>query len=361
MLRSLTNKEAAPTGDSDEATTSDSWGAIVHFAGRFGLLLLLALLTALFSSLRPSSFGTWHNYNSILSTQTVPIVIALAEMLVLIIGHFDLSVAANLGLSQVLVIGLISQSHLNTGIAIVVAISISTLAGLASGIIVVRFVVGSLVTTLAVGSVLEGAQLWYTKGGSLFAPISKNFTQLGRNSVGPIQYVVLFTAGVCAVLWFILEFLPVGRKMYVLGGNERAARLTGIHTGRYTVGVFGASGLLCGIGGVMFGAQLGTAQPGGGDSLLIPAFTGALLSLTTIKVGRYNVWGVVVAILTLSITVSGLQQLGAPIWVQPVFNGVALIIAIGLSSWAVRARAEAARRVQLQKLSRGTAAVTRVR
>jgi ribose transport system permease protein len=141
--------------------------------------------------------------------------------------------------------------------------------------------------------------------------------------------------------------------MYAVGANERAAVLAGIPTASYTLAVFVAAGLCAGVGGVLAGAQLGTAQAGGGDVLLIGGLTGALLSITTIQVGRYNVLGTAVAIYTLAIAITGFQQMGAPTWIQPVFNGVALIIALTASGWALRARAQRAKRTQLQLLTEG--------
>jgi ribose transport system permease protein len=308
-------------------------------------------LVGLFSILRPSSFGTTENLSGILSTQTVPVILAISVLLVLVIGHFDLSGAANLGLAQVLVIGLITVSGWTPAAAILFAVGISTVLGAINGLIIVRFKVGSFITTLATSTIIFGVQLWYTNGETLFRPITKDFTDLGRGYSGPIPNVVLCAFVACLILWFLLNKIPMGRKMYVVGGSARAARLIGIRADRYVVATFALAGLLAGIGGVMLAAQLGTAQPGGGDPLLIPAFTGALLSPTTIQITRFNVAGAVVAILVLATTVSGLQQLGAPTWVQPIFNGVALIIALSLSGWAVRSRAEAARRAQLELLS----------
>ena len=309
-----------------------------HFVGRFGLVILLGGLAVLFSALRPETFGTPQNFASILYLQSVPVVLALAVLLPLVSGQFDLSVASNLGLAQIVVVGGISEAHLGVVPAIVLAILVSAAIGLVNGLVVTVLKVGSFIATLATGSLVLGLQLWLTGGGTLFNPLPREFTDLGRGSIPGVPFVVIYAVVFCLLTWFFLNHTVGGRRMYAIGGSERAARLIGIDTARYTVSVFTIGGALCGVAGVMLGAQLGTAQPGGGSSLLIPAFTGALLSPATIQVGRLNVWGAVVGILVIAVAVSGLQQLGAPVWVQPAFNGAALIVAVALSGWALRLR-----------------------
>jgi ribose transport system permease protein len=152
-------------------------------------------------------------------------------------------------------------------------------------------------------------------------------------------------------LYIALNFLPVGRRMRAVGGNRRAAELTGIDVTRYVIGSFVASGLLSGVAGVMLGMQLGASSASSLGTLLLPAFAAAFLGATTIEPGRFNVPGTVVAVCFLAFTVNGLQLVGVSGWVQPVVNGAALLAAVILSSAALRLRSARLRAEQLRLLA----------
>ncbi|MGH7069000.1 MAG: ABC transporter permease subunit [Acetobacteraceae bacterium] len=138
------------------------------------------------------------------------------------------------------------------------------------------------------------------------------------------------------ILWIISERLPLGRHLYAIGANPRAAGLNGIPVRRYVMGVFVASGFLTAFTGVVLAAKLRIGEASVGLEYLLPALVGAFLGSTTIKPGRVNVWGTVVAVVILAVGISGIEQLGGTFFVEPLFNGVTLVIAIGLAGIAQR-------------------------
>jgi ribose transport system permease protein len=222
--------------------------------------------------------------------------------------------------------------------------------GLVNGILVVGLQVDAFVATLGSSSVVGGIALAYSNGKTIFGKVPKSFTSLARNKLGGIPQPVVLVLIVALVLGFVLGLLPVGRRMYATGGNERAARLTGIATRRYVIGAFVTSAFLAGLAGLVLGSRLGTASPSTGASLLLPAFAGAFLGATTVRPGRFNVAGTIIAVYTLAIAVAGLQQLGAPVWFEPVFNGAALVLAVSSSQWALRQRLRRARNKEIEAL-----------
>jgi ribose transport system permease protein len=143
-------------------------------------------------------------------------------------------------------------------------------------------------------------------------------------------------------LWIVTERLPVGRNLYVIGANVRAAELTGINVRRHVMGAFVVAGLLSSFAGIVLGSILQTGTPSVGPEYLLPAFAGSLLGATSIKPGRVNVIGTLLSVLVLAFSFSGVQQLGAPFYVQFFFNGAILIIAVGLSVYAAQRRQRAA-------------------
>ena len=328
----------------------DAVGTAVAQFGKYGILILLVALLALFSALKPESFATFNNFRAILDNQTIVVLLAFAAMTPLIVGQFDLSIASVLSLSHIFVVGFIGKSHISVPLAVILTLALSLVYGLVNAVVVVKFKVDAFVATLATGSVIGGIGLWYTDGKTLYNPVPRSFTDIARGRPFGIPATAIYVLVVAVILWVVLSNLPVGRRMYATGGNRRAAQLTGIRTDRYVMAAFVVSSFLAGIAGVILGSRLGTASPATGSTLLLPAFAGAFLGATTIRPGRFNVVGTVVAVYALSIAISGLQQLGAPVWFEPVFNGSALAISVALSGWAVRLRAERAKSRQLKLL-----------
>lgn len=323
--------------------------------GRFGIPCFLVIVVAIFSALKPSSFATIDNFRAILDNQVIVVLLAFAVMLPLIVGEFDLSPAANLSLAMVVVLGLSGRQHIPPLLATALALGIATFNGALLGLIVSKLRVPAFVASLAMTSLMSGAWLWYMHGEALVERQPASFTVLARGNLAGIPLPVLDMAAIAAILSFVLTSLPVGRRMYAVGGNRQAAHLTGIQTEKYVVGSFMVGGLLAGISGVLLAARLGAATGGDGVGLLLPAFTGAFLGATTIRPGRFNVLGTVVSVYALAVMISGLQQLGTAPWVEPAFDGATLIVAVALSAWAVRLRAARARREQLEALARNRA------
>ncbi len=331
----------------------------LHVPHDIGRLVIPAFLVAefvVFALLKPHSYATVDNVRAVLANQAVVVILALAAMVPLIVGEFDISVASVLALCAVLVIGLQAKENLNPVVAILVTEVIAIGIGAFNGLVVVRFQVSSFVATLGTSTVLSGIWLWYLNNNVIVAALPASFTSIGRGRVAGIPYSVIYAAVIAVLLWLALNLLPVGRRMYAVGANRRSAFLSGVSTDRLVLGGFVTSAALAGIGGIVLGAQLGSASGGTGTELLLPAFAGAFLGATTIRPGRFNVIGTVIAVYTLAFMIAGLEQVGASTWVTPVFNGAALIVAVSLSRWAAQLKVARQRRRELTRLQ--AAAVT---
>jgi Ribose/xylose/arabinose/galactoside ABC-type transport systems, permease components len=290
---------------------------------------LLVAFVVLFSLLKPDLFFTTDNFRTILVTQAVLAILALATMLPLVLGEFDLSVAANLGLGAILAAGLQAQSGASFGTAILVALLACSLIGLINGILIVRFKINAFIATLAMSTILASVVLWYSDGNTFSTGISSTFKSLANDSLLGIPLPVVYVVIVAVVLWYLLEMTPLGRHMYAIGGSRDAARLSGIRVDAITIGVFVVTGLIAGLAGVLQSATLGSGNPTIGPSFLLPAFAAAFLGATAIKVGKFNVVGTVLAVITLQTGITGLQLIGAPYYIEGMFNGLALLIAVG--------------------------------
>jgi ribose transport system permease protein len=327
--------------------TPDRFGAVGAWSLRVlsvhGLLILLVLLLVVFSILEPSTFPTTFNARSILSDKSIVVLLALAEMIVIAAGHFDLSVGYGIGLAHILSIGLQTRMHLPWGLSCVVVILVMGGVGVINGLLVTRARIDSFIATLGVGTILYGLSSWYTGGEQVLGPLPSAFRGIAGSPGGiPLPAVYVVVIGV--ILWLVFEYLPVGRFLYVLGSNVKVAELTGIAERKYTLLAFVGSGLMTGIAGVVLGARLGVGQSSVGAEYLLPAFVGALLGSTSVRPGRVNVWGTVLAVLVLGVAVAGLQQEGAQFFVESLFNGAMLVAAVGLAAYASRRRVRIAAR-----------------
>ena len=322
---------------------------VLELFGRYGLPIALFLVLLIFSVSKPSLFFTWANFKATFSNQAVILMVALGAMVPLIVGEFDLSVGANAGLAAIFAVGFSSMQHISPWVSIILAVLISGTVGLINGLIITRLRVNSFVATLGVATAIGGFGELYTHELDLQgAPAS--LESIGRTTVASLPMTVIVAVVVAFALLVVLEYLPSGRQLLAVGSNRRAAELTGIRPDLQVIFAFVAAGVIVGIGGALYGANLGAASNATGPTLLLPAFAGAFLGSTTIHPGRFNVLGTIVGVLLLAFLVTGLEQVGVAPWVQPVVQGCALIAAVALSSWAIRARLARLRLAQLAML-----------
>ncbi|HEX4767903.1 MAG TPA: ABC transporter permease [Lichenihabitans sp.] len=310
--------------------------ALTQAVSVWGLLLLLALLIVVFSALRPDTFPTYFNFRSIINNKAISALLALAVFLPMTANHFDLSVGFLLGIAQVLAIGLQGQG-LGPIEASVVVLLLGAVVGLLNGVLVTIVGIDSFIATLGTGTLLYGLNEWYTGGQQVVASLPESFVGLS-GTIFNIPLPALYVLALSLLLWVVFEYLPAGRHLYVLGANPRAAELNGISARRYVTVAFVGAGVTAAFAGIVLQSQLQVGQSSVGQEYLLPAFTAALLGATSIRPGRVNVWGTILAVAVLAVTVAGLNQLGAPFFVEPIFDGAMLILAVGLAVTAARRR-----------------------
>ncbi len=312
-------------------------GRFFRFLSVYGLLLLLVAEIMVFGLLLPDTFLTEFNIRAMLSDKSIIALLALAQMVPVATNSFDLSIGYGICLYHILAVGLLINLGVPWPLVVLIVLVVGALVGLVNGLLVTRAGIDPFIATLGVGTFLYGIAYWYAPY-QIVGSLPRGFLDLAGNPFGipaPFVYVVV----VAAVLWVMFERLPLGRYLYMLGANQRASELVGIRASRYIPFAFIVSGLITAFAGVILGAKLQVASTAVGPNYLLPAFVGALLGSTTIRPGRVNVLGTLVAVFVLAIAVAGLQQLGAQFFVEPMFNGLMLVTAVGLAAAASRRRA----------------------
>ena len=310
-----------------------------HFFSVWNLAILLVLLIVAFSILKGDTFLTAFTFQSMVNSRSINALIALAVMIPLASNNFDLSVASILGISQVLANGLQTQQGLSWPLASALCIVLGAAVGFVNGLLVTRARINSFIATLGSGTLLLGINQWYTGGRQVVGVLPHGFTLIsGRIGDTGIPVAIVYVLLIAFVLWLVFDYLPLGRYLYVIGDSPRAAELSGISATHYVTLAFIASGTLAAIAGIVLQAQLQVGQSTVGQELMLPAFTGALLGATAIRPGRPNVWGTLLAVAVLAVAVAGLTQLGAPFFVENLFNGAMLVLAVGLAGYTHRRR-----------------------
>jgi len=319
-----------------------SWlQAILRLVPVYGLPILAVALIILFSFLLPTTFPTLFNVRSILSDKSIVALLALSALLPMIAGRIDLTIGYGIVLWHILAISLQTVAGFPWELAVLVVLACGALTGLANGILVEVAQIDSFIATLGTGTVLYAIALWHTGGKQMIGALPQGFLSINARFVLGMPVTALYVLLLAIVLWLVTERMPIGRQLYAIGASPKAAALNGIPVRRYVMLTFVASGFLTACTGVILASKLRIGQAGVGLEYLLPALVGVFLGSTTIKPGRVNVWGTVVAVLVLAIGISGIQQFGGEFYVEPLFNGGTLIAAIALAGYSQRRRRSA--------------------
>ena len=220
--------------------------------------------------------------------------------------------------------------------AIAIVLLLGLMTGFLNGLLVEVAKIDSFIATLGTGTVLYALALWHTGGRQMVGALPDSFYAVNGTFVFGLPITGYYVLAITVTMWLVLEYTPVGRYLYAIGANQRAAQLNGIPTRKFVIGAFMSSGLITAFAGVLLASKLRIGQASVGLEFLLPALVGAFLGSTTIKPGRVNVWGTIVGVVILAVGISGIQQFGGSFWVEPMFNGVTLLVAIGIAGYAQR-------------------------
>jgi ribose transport system permease protein len=305
---------------------------------RYGLLLVTVVLIILFAFLLPSTFLTALTFRSILSDQSIVALVSLAQMIPLAANKFDLSVGYGIGLAHILSIGFQVEAGLPWPVTVLLVCAVGLAVGVMNGLLVEAAQIDSFIATLGTGSILYAISIAYTGGQQIVGQLPSGFTAINDLVFFGVPAPAIYVLVLAVALWIAFEYLPIGRYVYAIGANPKAAELVGIRKSRFVVLAFAASGLITAFAGVVLGAKLQIGQSNVGPPYLLPSFVGALLGSTAFRLARVNVWGTIVAVILLSIGIAGIEQLGSSFYVEPLFNGTTLLIAVGLAGITSRRR-----------------------
>lgn len=336
--RTTDSVEVDRLSQASDRSTRQYLGAIVgELSYRYALIFVWIGVAIFFSIVRPSTFATTGNLNTIFASQSVLALVALALVFPLIVGEFDLSIGATLGLSAILIAVLNVQYHWPIGLAVVAALAVGVIVGSVNGFFVVIVGVNALVCTLGISTLVTGVG-FAVSNYVIISGIAQPLVTVVTQPVFGLPLSFYYGVAVAAIVWYLLRYTPLGRHLIFVGASREVARLSGLPVQRMRVGAFVVCGLLASVAGVLLSGTLGGEDPNAGNGYLLPAYSAAFLGATVVNPGQFNPWGTLIAVYFLVTGITGLQLLGISDWIQQVFYGSTLVIAITLSHLAAKRR-----------------------
>ena len=299
----------------------------------YGIVLaFIALFVTLSVASRP--FLTWGNLFNLLDQNAGVGIVAVGSTIVFIAGGFDLSVGAVYVIAGV--VAALAAPHVGAGAALTLGVLVGLASGIVNGLLTTVGRINAFVATLATATMIGGLAVAVTNGAYIEVS-DPSFTLLGRGSLGRLTYPslvwIVFTV-ICAV---VLHRTRFGRYVFASGGNQEAARLSGVRVGVVRAACFALSGLSAGLAGILLVSRTATGQAAGASfDLVVLAVAGIVIGGTSILGGEGAIWRTILGVLLLAMIGNGFDLLNVDPNYQDVVRGAIIAIAVGIDAWARR-------------------------
>lgn len=319
-----------PNGDRLKASRKESLRTLLQVAGILPILLVICIL---FSILTPS-FLSAPNLINVVRQASINIVLAAGMTFVILTGGIDLSVGSMLGVTAVAGV-LVSLSATVGWLAIPAALVVGLFLGLINGALIAFLNLPPFIVTLGSYTGLRGVAYLLANGTTVINP-NINFDWIGNAYLGPVPWLVVIALATIIASWFILRRTVLGTHIYAVGGNARAARLTGIKVSSVLLFVYGVSGLLSGLAGLMSASRLYSATGMLGQGYELDAIAAVILGGTSFSGGIGTIFGTLLGALIIALLNNGLTLLNVSFFWQLVVKGLVIIIAVAIDRLRTR-------------------------
>ncbi len=298
----------------------------------FNVLAAFVLLSLFFYWQRPDAFAKPANLAIIMRFIATFGMLAIGEVLVIITGGIDLSVGSLIALIGVIVATLMLKGvgGLVLGIvpAILIGLAIGTLVGVWHGLFVTKLQIPPFIITLGTWLIAKGLAAFITRGYPVVYPSESPFLFLGQGTVMAIPVMFIILVVIAAVILFILNYTALGYRIYAVGGNIEAARLSGVNVDRVRIFCYAVSGFLAALTGVMLASRLGQGTPTVGSAYELWAIAGAVIGGTSLKGGEGTVLGAILGAAIVGVMQNGMVLLNVSSYLQDVILGIVLVVAV---------------------------------
>lgn len=326
---STTMVHPTPTPTAPNGAQQSPFKRVLQVVGvqNLSLILAIAALVLVIGS-RSSSFYLTSNLETIGTAVTISGLLAVVQTVVIIMGGIDLTVGSVAGLASVT--SAMIFAHAGGAVSLLGALAIGATCGVISGCLVVFGRMTPMIATLGGLIAFKGvAQLVSNGRAQGYTGADPLYIFLARGSVLGIPTLIWVLALVTGIVHVMLRYTRVGRNIYAVGGNDTAARLSGININRYILGVFALVGAVAALAGILITARTGSGQPvSGSEDLVFQSITAAALGGVALRGGKGSMGGTILAVILLGILLNGMSLLGInPFW-QNVAQGSILVTAV---------------------------------
>jgi ribose transport system permease protein len=297
---------------------------------RFGIVAVWAVEIVVFAVLAPDTFATTANITSLLSSQAVLLLLALALVPTLVTAEIDLSIAGTMTVAATVTAQLNAVEAVNVWLAVAAGLATAVAVGLVNAFLAVRVGVESIIVTLGMGTLLVGVSVWASDSLTI-SGVSPDLGELLNTQLLRVNSAFYLAIGVGVVMWFVYRHTVFGRGAVFIGKNAEVARLSGLPVARIKALSFVATSFLAGAAGIVVVGIAGGLQPTSLQTLLLPAFAAAFLGSAIVEPGTSNPIGTMIAVLFLATGISGLVLVGLEPWIRDVFYGAAVVVAVTVS------------------------------
>lgn len=300
-------------------------------------IYILAVMVIVFSIWIPDRFlqiGVWR---SLLDAEALTGIAAIGALVPLIAGSLNLAIGAQVGFAAIVSAWMLARAGLPIAIQLPLVLIVGAAIGFVTAIVITKLRVEPIIATLGMSSILLAGMAWVSNSQQIL-DLGPDYRMIAATQIFGITVPVYLLLIVAFASWYVLERTPAGRRMYAAGFNPEAARLAGVRVESMQIWSLTAGGAIAALAGAVLTSRINAGDPTVGPSFLLPALTAVFLGSTQFKGGRFNVWGTVVAMYVLAVGIKGLQLAGLPNWVNDLFYGLALLLAVALSKWEKTAR-----------------------
>ena len=295
------------------------------------LIILMAIITII-----NSNFLTANNLLNLLLQVTSNALIAFGMTFVILTGGIDLSVGSILALSSALTAGLLG-SGIPVTLAILISLILGCILGMMNGLLISYGKLAPFIVTLATMTIFRGATLVYTNGNPITKGLSDTFLFqfLGQGYIVGIPFPVIIMFIVFIVLYVLLHKTAFGKSVYAIGGNEKAAYISGVKLNKVKIIIYSISGIMASISGLIITSRLSSAQPTAGVSYEMDAIAAVVLGGTSLSGGKGRILGTLIGALIIGVLNNGLNIIGVSAFWQQVVKGVVILIAVLIDRFKV--------------------------
>ena len=295
------------------------------------LIILMAVITII-----NSNFLTANNLLNLLLQVTSNALIAFGMTFVILTGGIDLSIGSILALSSALTAGLLG-SGMPVTLAILISLILGCILGMMNGLLISYGKLAPFIVTLATMTIFRGATLVYTNGNPITKGLSDTFLFqfLGQGYIVGIPFPVIIMFIVFIVLYVLLHKTAFGKSVYAIGGNEKAAYISGVKLNKVKIIIYSISGIMASISGLIITSRLSSAQPTAGASYEMDAIAAVVLGGTSLSGGKGRILGTLIGALIIGVLNNGLNIIGVSAFWQQVVKGVVILIAVLIDRFKV--------------------------